>query len=57
MSGRKTGAADRLARHYALALLEMRGEPKRQKQFVEINVPEGLYDLVKTKYVTALLGS
>ena len=55
MSEHKAGAADRLARHYALAMLKMQGDIKRQRQFIEINVPEDLRDLVKTSYLTLLV--
>ena len=55
MSEHKAEASDRLARHYALAMLEMQGDIKRQRQFIEINVPEDLRDLVKTSYLTLLV--
>ena len=42
MSEHKAVAADRLARHYALAMLEMQGDIKRQRQFIEIKQHSGV---------------
>jgi hypothetical protein len=46
--------ADHPPRHYALALLQMQGEPDRQKNFVETHVPEHLRDIVRDHYRTAV---
>jgi hypothetical protein len=47
-------AADHPPRHYALALLEMQGEPDRQKKFMETHVPEHLHGMVRDHYRTAV---
>jgi hypothetical protein len=47
-------AADHPPRHYALALLEMQGEPDRQKSFMETHVPEHLHGMVRDHYRTAV---
>jgi hypothetical protein len=39
---------------FAEALLQMRGDPDRQKSFVETHVPEHLRDMVRSHYKTAL---
>ena len=46
--------SNRPPRDYALALLEMQGEPDRQKQFVETHVPEHLRDMVRDHYKAAV---
>jgi hypothetical protein len=48
--------ADHPPRHYALALLEMQGEPDRQKKFVETHVPENedFREMVRDHYRTAV---
>jgi hypothetical protein len=48
--------ADHPPRHYALALLEMQGEPDRQKKFMETHVPknEDFRDMVRDHYKTAV---
>ena len=46
--------SDRPPRDYALALLEMQGEPDRQKKFVETHVPEHIRDIVRDHYRTAV---
>lgn len=48
------GSDGRAPRDYALALLEMQGEPDRQKNFVETHVPEHLRDIVRDHYRTAV---
>ena len=50
--------ADHPPRHYAHALLEMQGDPDRQKLFMETHVPEHLKGIVRDHYKTglALLG-
>ena len=54
MSNKAWWDADHPPRDYALALLEMQGEPDRQKSFVETHVPEHLRDLVRDHYRTAV---
>lgn len=54
MSTKSWWDADHPPRHYALALLEMQGDPERQKNFVENHVPDHLRDLVRDHYRTAL---
>ena len=46
--------SNRPPRDYALALLEMQGEPDRQKKFMETHVPEHLRDMVRDHYKTAV---
>jgi len=48
--------ADHPPRHYALALLQMQGEPERQKRFMETHVPqnEDFRDMVRDHYRTAI---
>ena len=41
-------------RVFAEALIQMRGDPDRQKNFVETHVPEHLRDMVRSHYKTAL---
>ena len=53
MSNKAWWDADHPPRHYALALLEMQGDPDRQKKFVETHVPEHLRDMVRDHYRTA----
>ena len=53
MSNKAWWDSDHPPRHYALALLEMQGEPDRQKNFVETHVPEHLRDMVRDHYRTA----
>ena len=55
MSNKAWWDADHPPRHYALALLQMQGEPDRQKKFVETHVPEHLRDLVRTTIGRRLL--
>ena len=54
MSNKSWWDAAHPPRHYALALLEMQGDPERQKNFVETHVPDHLRDLVRDHYRTAL---
>ena len=54
MSNKSWWAADHPPRHYALALLEMQGEPDRQKSFMETHVPEHLRGMVRDHYRTAV---
>jgi hypothetical protein len=54
MSTKAWWDADHPPRHYAAALLEMQGEPDRQKSFVETHVPEHLRDIVRDHYKTAV---
>lgn len=54
MSAKHWWAADHPPRHYALALLEMQGEPDRQKSFMETHVPEHIRDIVRDHYKTAV---
>ena len=37
-----------------MALLQMQGDPERQKNFVETHVPEHIRDIVRDHYRTAL---
>jgi hypothetical protein len=46
--------ADHPPRHYAQALLQMQGEPDRQKNFMETHVPEHIRDIVRDHYRTAV---
>ena len=48
------GTDGRSPRHFAEALLQMQGDPERQRSFVETHVPENLRDLVRDHYRTAL---
>jgi hypothetical protein len=54
MSTRHWWDSNRPPREYALALLEMQGEPDRQKKFMETHVPEHLRDMVRDHYRTAV---
>ena len=54
MSAQHWWGADRPPRAYAEALLQMQGDPERQKSFVETHVPENLRDIVRDHYRTAL---
>ena len=54
MSNKAWWDADHPPRHYALALLEMQGEPERQKLFMQTHVPENLRDMVRDHYRTAI---
>jgi hypothetical protein len=54
VSAKHWWAADHPPRHYALALLEMQGEPDRQKSFMETHVPEHIRDIVRDHYKTAV---
>ena len=49
MSTKAWWDADHPPRHYAAALLEMQGEPDRQKKFMETHVPrdEGFRAMVR----------
>lgn len=49
------GTDGRSPRHFAEALMQMQGEPEKQKAFVERHVPENLRDLVRDHYLTALV--
>jgi hypothetical protein len=48
------GTDGRAPREFAEALLQMRGEPDRQKNFVETHVPEHIRDIVRDHYRTAI---
>ncbi len=48
------GTDGRSPRHFADALLVMREDPERQRNFMETHVPEPLRDLVRDHYKTAL---
>ena len=48
------GSDGRAPRDYALALLQMQGEPGRQKNFMETHVPEHIRDIVRDHYKTAV---
>jgi hypothetical protein len=48
------GSDGRAPRDFAVALLEMQGDPERQKNFVETHVPEHIRDIVRDHYRTAL---
>ena len=50
------GTDGRAPRDYALALLEMRGDPDRQKKFMETHVPENedFRAMVRDHYKTAI---
>lgn len=48
------GSDGRAPRDYALALLEMQGDPDRQKNFMQVHVPEHLHRMVRDHYKTAL---
>ena len=52
------GTDGRSPRHFATALLQMQGDPDRQKAFMERHVPPHLRDIVRDHYKTglALLG-
>ena len=56
MSNKAWWDADHPPRHYALALLQMQGEPERQKRFMETHVPqnEDFRDMVRDHYRTAI---
>ena len=54
MSNKAWWDADHPPRHYALALLQMQGEPDRQKNFVETHVPEHIRGIVRDHYRTAI---
>ncbi len=56
MSNKAWWDADHPPRHYALALLEMQGEPDRQKSFMETHVPENkdFRAMVRDHYKTAI---
>ena len=56
MSTKAWWDADHPPRHYALALLEMQGEPDRQKKFMETHVPENedFREMVRDHYRTAV---
>ena len=56
MSNKAWWDADHPPRHYALALLEMQGDPDRQKKFMETHVPENedFRDMVRDHYRTAI---
>ena len=44
----------RAPRDFALALLQMQGDPERQRNFVETHVPEHIRDIVRDHYRTAI---
>ena len=48
------GTDGRSPRHFAEALLQMQGDPEKQKAFVERHVPDHLRDLVRDHYRTAI---
>ena len=48
------GTDGRSPRHYADALVVMKGDPDRQKAFMETHVPEHIRDLVRDHYRTAI---
>jgi len=50
------GSDGRAPRDFALALLEMQGDPERQKSFMETHVPENedFRAMVRDHYRTAL---
>ena len=48
------GSDGRAPRDYALALLQMRGDADRQKNFMQTHVPEHLRDMVRDHYRTAI---
>ena len=48
------GTDGRSPRHFAEALVQMQGDPDRQREFVERYVPEHVRDIVRDHYVTAL---
>ena len=54
MSAKHWWDADHPPRHYALALLQMQGDPDRQKKFMETHVPEHLRDMVRDHYKAAV---
>ena len=54
MSNKAWWDSDHPPRHYALALLEMQGDPDRQKKFMETHVPEHLHGMVRDHYKTAV---
>jgi len=54
VSAKAWWGADRPPRAYAEALLQMQGEPERQRNFMETHVPEPIRDLVRDHYKTAL---
>jgi hypothetical protein len=56
MSTKAWWNADHPPRHYAEALLQMQGDPDRQKSFMETHVPrdEGFRAMVRDHYKTAV---
>ena len=54
MSNKAWWDSDHPPRHYAAALLQMQGEPDRQKNFMETHVPEHIRDIVRDHYKTAV---
>ncbi len=54
MSTKSWWAADHPPRYFAEALLQMQGDPDRQKRFMETHVPENLQDMVRDHYRTAI---
>ena len=54
MSTKSWWDAQHPPRHYALALLEMQGDPERQRNFMQVHVPEPLRDMVRDHYLTAI---
>ena len=48
------GTDGRSPRHFADALLVMRGDPERQRSFMETHVPPAIQELVRDHYKTAL---
>lgn len=54
MSAKHWWDSDRPPRAYADALLQMQGDPDRQKNFMETHVPEHIRDIVRDHYKTAV---
>ena len=54
MSAKHWWDAQNSPRVFAEALVQMQGDPERQKNFVETHVPEHLRDMVRDHYKTAI---
>jgi hypothetical protein len=48
------GTDGRSPRHFAEALVQMQGQPDKQRAFVQQYVPEHIRDIVRDHYRTAL---
>lgn len=48
------GTDGRSPRHFAEALVQMQGQPDKQRAFVQQHVPEHIRDIVRDHYRTAL---